>query len=29
MKATKAEAKKRLEEVEDQFVDLWRTMSSL
>src|ERR1700680_730214 len=29
MKATKAEAAKRLEEVEDQFVDLWRTMSSL
>jgi DNA-binding transcriptional regulator GbsR (MarR family) len=29
MKATKAEAKKRLEDVEDQFVDLWRTMSSL
>ena len=29
MKTTKAEAKKRLEEVEDQFVDLWRTMSSL
>jgi DNA-binding transcriptional regulator GbsR (MarR family) len=29
MKITKAQAARRLEEVEDRFVDLWRTMSSL
>src|SRR2546422_8731843 len=29
MKVAKAELPHRLEEVEDQFVDLWRTMSSL
>jgi DNA-binding transcriptional regulator GbsR (MarR family) len=29
MKATKADVKRRLQEVEDRFVGLWRTMSSL
>ncbi len=29
MKVTKAGLGQRLQEVEDQFVDLWRTMSSL
>ena len=29
MKATKADLKRRLQEVENQFVGLWRTMSSL
>src|SRR5437868_8591290 len=29
MKATKAQLPRRLEEVEDRFVDLWDTMSSL
>src|SRR6516164_2529921 len=29
MKVTKAQLPRRLEEVEDRFVDLWRTMSSL
>jgi len=29
MKVTKAALATRLQEVEDQFVDLWRTMSSL
>src|SRR6266849_1380773 len=29
MKATKADLRERLEEVEDRFVDLWDTMSSL
>src|SRR5947208_14721088 len=29
MKVTKSQLPRRLEEVEDRFVDLWRTMSSL
>src|SRR5713226_3794260 len=29
MKVTRANLRQRLQEVEDQFVDLWRTMSSL